>query len=351
VGKTDRSNCGACHFYGGGGDGVKHGDLDSSLKNPEKSLDVHMDADGLNFQCTSCHTTVEHKISGRTRFQAAPASGQESYSNRISCESCHSASPHKLTPKLNDHTDKVACQTCHIPAFARGGNPTLMSWDWSTAGQFKLDGSMIVKKDDSGNVTYHTKKGGMSWDENVEPKYFWYNGQIEYPRIGEKIDDGKVVEINRFQGSYDDPESRIFPFKVHTGKQVYDKVNKNLVVPKLFGKKGTGAYWAEYDWLKACEKGMEAFPDVPFSGEIDFVDTVMYFPITHMIAPKEESLSCDACHSKDGLLANLSGFYLPGRDNASWLDLIGWAMVVGTLFGMIIHGSVRFYCRRKGVNL
>lgn len=49
VGKTSRSTCGACHFKGGGGDGVKHGDLDSSLENPDKALDVHMDAKGLNF--------------------------------------------------------------------------------------------------------------------------------------------------------------------------------------------------------------------------------------------------------------------------------------------------------------
>ncbi len=38
VGKSSRANCGACHFYGGGGDAVKHGDLDSSMKNPAKYL-------------------------------------------------------------------------------------------------------------------------------------------------------------------------------------------------------------------------------------------------------------------------------------------------------------------------
>jgi len=43
---TSRDTCGACHFYGGGGDEVKHGDLDSSLINPDFNLDVHMDADG-----------------------------------------------------------------------------------------------------------------------------------------------------------------------------------------------------------------------------------------------------------------------------------------------------------------
>ena len=42
VGKTSRATYCACHFYGGGGDAVKHGDLDSSLTQPTRELDVHM---------------------------------------------------------------------------------------------------------------------------------------------------------------------------------------------------------------------------------------------------------------------------------------------------------------------
>ena len=50
-------------------------------------------------------------------------------------------------------------------------------------------------------------------------------------------------------------------------------------------------------------------------GEFDFVETTYVFPITHMVAPKEKSLSCTECHSKtDSRLANLKGFYMPGRD-------------------------------------
>ena len=30
--------------------------------------------------------------------------------------------PESNHPKLNDHTDRVACATCHIPTFARGGS-------------------------------------------------------------------------------------------------------------------------------------------------------------------------------------------------------------------------------------
>src|SRR5690606_20905235 len=51
IGPSSRKTCGSCHFYGGGGDGVKHGDLDSSLNAPDHSLDVHMAVDGLDFSC------------------------------------------------------------------------------------------------------------------------------------------------------------------------------------------------------------------------------------------------------------------------------------------------------------
>jgi len=68
VGASDRENCGSCHFYGGGADGVKHGDLDSSLVNPSHELDVHMASDGLNFSCSDCHTSWGHNVAG-SRYQ------------------------------------------------------------------------------------------------------------------------------------------------------------------------------------------------------------------------------------------------------------------------------------------
>jgi len=64
--------------------------------------------------------------------------GKEDKSNPATCQACHGLSPHKdsgMAAKLNHHTDKIACQTCHIPAIARGGVATKMSWDWSTAGR------------------------------------------------------------------------------------------------------------------------------------------------------------------------------------------------------------------------
>jgi octaheme c-type cytochrome (tetrathionate reductase family) len=122
-----RENCGACHFNGGGGNAVKHGDLDESLYYPDQELDVHMGE--YDFICTDCHTTENHLVKGRLvvdNYQVDPT-------EQVSCTQCHSNAPHE-DERINTHLDSVACQTCHVPAYALQ-NPTKLTWDWSTAGQ------------------------------------------------------------------------------------------------------------------------------------------------------------------------------------------------------------------------
>ena len=348
VGRPTRQNCGTCHFFGGGGDGVKHGDMDSSLMKPNKELDVHMGVDGQNFDCVRCHTTRVHHIAGRIYSTPAATDRRSLIENdltpKIMCESCHSRTPHKPGVKANDHTDKVACQSCHIPTFARV-NPTKMWWDWSKAGQMK-DGQPYKEKDDLGKPKYDTKKGEFHWAKNVTPEYFWFNGSINNLTAKDTIDPSGVVKISYPTGDKNDTNSRIFPFKVHRGRQPYDKVNKNLLIPRLFGKEGTGAYWAEYDWEKAASSGMQ-YAGLTFSGEMDFVDTSYVFPITHMVAPKDKALQCRECHSKNGRLQSLSGFYMPGRDANRPVEIIGWIVVLGSLVGVSIHGLGRFIIRGR----
>jgi octaheme c-type cytochrome (tetrathionate reductase family) len=344
VGASSRATCGACHFKGGGGDGVKHGDLDSSLVKPDHGLDVHMDAKGLNFSCTRCHTSTGHQIEGR--FYSMPATMNHNLAmptdnpSRIACESCHSLRPHNKTPKLNDHTARVACETCHVPVFAKK-KPTLVWWDWSTAGKFKEDHKFIVKKDKLGKVSYHTKKGDLGWAKNVVPEYAWFNGIITHVLATDTIDDTRPVRMTILHGDCNDPKSRITPFKMFRGKQVYDSGNKTLVVPKLFGPKGSGAYWKDYDWQKSAAAGQKVIGQ-KFSGEVGFVETEYLRPVAHMIAPKEEALSCESCHSRDGRLKKLTGFYMPGRDRNLNLDRIGWLSCLALLVLVGLHGAVRF---------
>ncbi len=351
VGQPTRQTCGACHFYGGGGNGVKHGDLDSSMANPDKDLDVHMDADGLNFTCQRCHQTGSHQVAGsRYVTKAVDREGivvpGKTTDLKATCESCHGMRPHpdSANAKLNDHTDKLACTTCHVPEYARGGFKTKMWWDWSTAGQ-KKDGKGLIKKDADGYPTYHFKKGDFVWEDNVVPEYAWFDGEVRYTLLGDPIDVADVVPINTIGGSPNDPDSRIWPFKVMRGRQPYDTVNQVIGVPHLFGK-DEDAFWKSFDWGKALENGLMA-RGIKFSGEYDFLSTEYYWPITHMVAPKEKSLACDSCHSHDGRMAGIPGIYMTGRDRFGWLDQAGWALVLLTLAGVLGHAAVRVVTRNR----
>ena len=133
-----RSNCGACHFFGSSGDNVKHGGLSSVLFHPPRDVDVHMSEDGENFACIICYVGEGHEWAGSRynmiakdeKKHARPKPGMER--ETATCESCHGDKPHPFSVKglkLNDHVDRVACESCHIPAFARGGVATKVDWD------------------------------------------------------------------------------------------------------------------------------------------------------------------------------------------------------------------------------
>ncbi|MFO8047602.1 MAG: cytochrome C, partial [Desulfosudaceae bacterium] len=163
---------------------------------------------------------------------------------------------------------------------------------------------------------------------------------LEYVLLTDTIDPSQEpIQLNRVLGDKDDPQSLIYPFKVHRGMMPYDTEKLTMLSPKLFGKT-QDAYWKSYDWEKSLEAGMAAH-DLDFSGNFDFIETSYYFQITHMVAPAENSLECNQCHSRQGRLAALSGFYMPGRDHNGLLDLIGWLVVFGSLAGVVGHGILR----------
>ncbi len=88
--------------------------------------------------------------------------------------------------------------------------------------------------------------------------------------------------------------------------------------------------------------------NLPYSGEFGFVETLSWWPVTHMVAPKDDALGCADCHAQQGRLAGLDGVYLPGRDSNRWLDLIGILLVLGTLAGVIGHGLIRKLANKGG---
>jgi octaheme c-type cytochrome (tetrathionate reductase family) len=349
VGPTSRRTCGTCHFSGGGAKAVKHGDIDPTLAHPDYFVDVHMDAEGLNFSCSTCHSSDQHEVGG-SRY-APDAADQDKVgvpgregSERTTCRACHGSRPHDSNAKLNDHTNRIACQTCHIPQFSRGDYGSKMWWDWSTAGELGGDGKQFSKQDADGFEVYNSKKGDFTWDKHTDPEYRWFNGTVLYTLLGDAIDPDGVVQINRFLGEPGAAGSRIWPVKVMRGKQPYDVQAQTLVAPLTTTDRG---YWKTLEWNQAIELGMQAV-NLSYSGNYGFVATEMSWPITHMVAPAEEALRCDECHSRNGRLEGLEGVYMPGRGTHAWIDRIGFGLALLTLLGVIGHGALRILMRNKG---
>ncbi len=161
VGKTSRDTCGACHFFGGGGDGVKHGDMDSSLASPGQGTRCAHGRARTRFRlrhlphdrpATRCPAAAMRRPRRTRAVRACARQGGHQQPDHLPGLPRHRPHPVKAAQlnnhgdKLNDHTDKVACQTCHIPSFARGGVATKMSWDWSTAGKLTPEGKPFVTK-------------------------------------------------------------------------------------------------------------------------------------------------------------------------------------------------------------
>lgn len=265
---------------------------------------------------------------------------------RSTCEQCHTNTPH-FDDLLNRHNAKVSCQACHIPEFARE-NATKMEWKWSEAGKLR-DGEPYAVLDEDGNEVYLSIKGAFKWAKNVVPEYIWFNGTADHYLIGDTIKE-IPVKMNTLFGSHDDKESKIYPIKIHVGDQIYDKKYNRLIQPKLFSEvKGDSAYWMDFDWNTAAQAGMSRV-GLPFSGEYGFVQTITYWPVNHMVAPKSKSVGCAECHTRNnGRLANLAGFYIPGRDFNKTLDGAGIFIFFAVFAAVFIHGAFRiiFSIRNK----
>ena len=277
VGTPLRDNCLGCHAYGGGGQGVKHGDLDSSLNHPADEDDVHMSRYG--FLCVDCHAAPDHQIKGRA-FSVSVGGP-----HGVACADCHTTPKHE-DARIDAHLASVACQSCHIPTFARR-LPTKAYWDWSKAG----DSS---RADDPHR--YLKIKGEFLYEQDSVPEYRWFDESVDRYLVGDRIDPSRVTAINPPRGSIGDERARIWPFKIHRARQPYDVENRFLLPPLTGGKDG---YWTRFDWDDAFRKGA-GFSGLKYSGKYGFAETEMFWPITHMVTPKDKALGCTDCHGDAG---------------------------------------------------
>ncbi len=130
------------------------------------------------------------------------------------------------------------------------------------------------------------------------------------------------------------------------GRQAYDAGFNKLAYSHVWGPDTDTAFWTNFDWAKAIKAGMKAAGS-DYSGKYGFVDTRMYWPIAHMVAPAEKALECKDCHAEDGRLDGLNGFYMPWRAPYSTAGILGILMVLAAFLGVVGHGLIRMFSKKS----
>jgi hypothetical protein len=304
VHRPNRSTCLSCHAKAGGGDAVKRGDLAlASATTSDTQYDVHMSTAGANLDCQACHTTQNHRIAGRGSDLR-----ETDLDVAMSCTDCHtnkaSSSGH-ATADVNRHVDRVACQTCHIPTYAKNAADTAATEATETHRTWKTS--------DASAPPYHPSNVKAN---NLLPEYRFWNRYSSNYRLGDvaQLDPATgAYPTSRPDGAVDDTsaDNKLFPFKYKTADQPLMTSSGKLIAVD------TSVYFATANPEAAIRAGL-ANMGYSENEAYSWVKTDTFQLLTHQVSPATQALSCTECHgstSRMDLKAEL-GYGLKGAEAA-----------------------------------
>lgn len=263
AGKPTAEMCQRCHAAAGGGTNHMDGVV------PTADSDVHF---SMGMACVECHPTTKHRIAGGGDLKAL-----EPVTTKVACSNCHTLAPHKADSKneekirnaavFNSHAQKIACQTCHIPAIASDlSQPTVIERDWTKPALNPATG--LYEPTD--------KLATM-----VKAEYRWWNGT--FTSEGEPF------------GAHRDGQSKITPWK---------KTKYVIAVDASSGQPlnlNGEIYATTGDINQAIRKGV-AESKQPYSGKWRAQEVTTYYLLNHQVAPKDKAFRCANCHNPNGVM-------------------------------------------------
>ncbi|NCQ52018.1 hypothetical protein GW796_09010 [archaeon] len=273
---STRETCLICHAKAGGGDAIKRGDLALATGNTtDKKYDVHMATTGANLTCQECHITENHKIAGRgSDIRPTDLDVQ------VSCNQCHDSQPHDNST-YNKHIAKVACQTCHIPIYAKNASDSNATEATEIFRTWKSSEAILPPFHPTNELA-----------NNLVPVYrFWNKDSYNY-NIGEMtIFDESTGTYNTSvpQGDSSESNSKLYPFKYKTVEQPMT-IGSNIIIPL-----NTKIFFATADTEAAIKSSLELMGlsvDTPYEWII--ADT--YQALNHQVSPSSDALTCKQCH-------------------------------------------------------
>ena len=297
-----RANCLQCHAKAGGGDAVKRGDLSlAQAATTDRVFDVHMATTGADLACQDCHTTSEHRVAGRGSDIRPTDSATE-----LECANCHptmaTAAGHEGST-IDRHVARIACQTCHIPVYAKDASDSSATEATETHRTW-LDSHSTA-------APFHP---AMDRQNDLIPEYrFWNRRNRNY-----LLHD--VAEIDSATGRYptsrpighvSDEESKLYPFKYKTAEQPITNASSKLIALD------TSVFFATGEAAAATEQGlvnMGLDTNEPYS----WVETDTFQMLNHQVSPDGQALRCNDCHGSNAridLQADL-GYGLRGEKSS-----------------------------------
>jgi len=277
VGKPAPVNCMICHFADCGLPSIDQS-LTTTSGNISAVKDIHMDQPLISFTCQDCHASNSGHSFNRKIQQMNNSSSEEG------CASCHTSTPHVIE-KLNQHVTTIACQTCHIPQYAQK-YPSIINWNWIMTGKVNR-----MYQNNLHNRTLTLDENGFTSATQIEPVYLWDDGGDRVYTRGQRIKPQELTYLQR--PSERNQKSKITPFRVIHGTQIYDKKYRYLISPKM---QPTGStFFADSDWDTVASQGMQAIV-LPYSGQYAFTPTVSFRRINHGVASISQTLDCLECH-------------------------------------------------------
>ena len=340
--KPTSDNCLRCHEHNHGGDmypanlaaknlGTKNPRLlhpGAKRGNPTRGVDVHYRA-GMN--CIDCHETHGHLI-------ARGDAGTDLVSNdlpgvEVSCQKCHTNTPHiqNKTERafLNAHTEKLACETCHISHLT---DENVVLRDWTNPEYNEEEGVWIYKD---------ILRSGKAGEAII---YKWFNGsgtfmagalgdnpnraglyksfitkpdehfeKFDYNSYYEKVfrpiaiqGESKITPFKKFNAKmYEDMGNQgpfggmLLPFDYNvyyeTGnpKKAVEKAVSDPLIQMMYGSMFKYYMMDKFMNLMGIEKGWT----IPFSGKMEprWMRQDATLMINHSIT--KDALKCENCHA------------------------------------------------------
>jgi len=312
---TTRKTCLNCHAGASGSDGAKRGDISFENINPTIDIDMHMSPSGQNLTCSDCHNAGNHRVKGRGLDLRA-----NDVSERFTCESsnCHGSRPHGdfsnlIGSSIDKHTMKIACQTCHIPTYAKAKVGTEVARDWQNP--------------HPSNSACNGRGGWLPNElksNNITPLYKWFDGTSKVAYLGEPLYNTSTIPLtdtiaNLFAGDYTTSDlayvlgepngnsntGKIYPMKGHWGKLAKDDTNNTLIAHSTFEFFRTGSFCRAVDvGLGNSGDNCSGIPgDLEMPANTSVVPVFTYQTINHGVEVKENALGgdskqCGSCHDQ-----------------------------------------------------